>query len=230
MSSDEFRDGLRQNVVWLVAIVVILGFGVIGWMMQKDATPGPDSGVASDSAVQNSSPTTSTPVERSARQTPQEKALATIADHQARVDENPTSPETPALLFAMGNMYRQKLMNYEEAARCYSIILTDHPNWEAKSQVYIQLATCYERLGRLDDRNWVLEEILKNLPSDSQEYLYAQVELGQISREDAIGTRPSGGDSTPPPDFIPGDEAPAETVSGNEGPAEISPAPTPEAL
>lgn len=111
------------------------------------------------------------------RKTPEEKTRDTIASHEARVQAEPDAPEAPALLCAMGNLYRQKLGDYEKAAEAYSLLLAKYPNWEGLQRVYLNLAICYEKLGRTDDENWVYEQMMEHFPEDSQEYLFAKSKL-----------------------------------------------------
>ena len=89
----------------------------------------------------------------------------------------PSLPTVPGYLLAMGNLYRQKLLDYEEAARCYSLLIHDYPDWEGVPHAYVQLATCYERLNKIQERDWLLEQMMQKLPEDSQEYLYAKTTL-----------------------------------------------------
>jgi len=112
------------------------------------------------------------------RQTPQEKALELISSYEQQIEQDPGSEEAPALLFAMGNLYRQKLVDYEKAAQCYMSILTEYPNVKNIGDAYIQLSTCYQRLGKTEELNRIYLEMMRRFPKDSPEYLYAEDQLG----------------------------------------------------
>jgi hypothetical protein len=60
----------------------------------------------------------------------------------------------------------------------YELILIDYPEWEMARKVYPQLATCYQRLNDTAGERGVYRRMMEKLPPDSQEYLYAQSQLG----------------------------------------------------
>lgn len=108
---------------------------------------------------------------------PVEEARATIEEHRARIENEPDSPERPALLQAMGNLYRHKLLDYENAAWCYEQIILHYPDWAGTAMVYGDLATCYERMDDPQNAMRIYMEMMRVLPEDSQEYLYAKDKL-----------------------------------------------------
>lgn len=115
------------------------------------------------------------------RVTPQDKAREAIASHEAKIQAEPGSEDVPALWAAMGNLYRSKLGDYHEAARCYENIFVDHPDWPGMRGVYIQLATCYERTGDIEGARRVYLKMTDEFPEESREYEYAWAKLqGEI--------------------------------------------------
>jgi tetratricopeptide (TPR) repeat protein len=106
-----------------------------------------------------------------------EKAIEVIGAHQKRIEKDRESEEAPALYAAMGNLYRLKVQDYEEAARCYELLLLDYPDWPNIRTVYVQLATCYERLGDWKGVERVYKGMMAKFPKESQEYQYAQAKL-----------------------------------------------------
>jgi len=108
----------------------------------------------------------------------QEEARAAIAKYREKLDAEPNSSETPALLSAMGNLFLQRLQDYDEAAQCYVRIVLDFPDWEGAYAIYPQLITCYERKGDQKNINWLCQLMMKRFPEDSQEYLFAKDQLG----------------------------------------------------
>ncbi|HOS03908.1 MAG TPA: hypothetical protein PKZ01_12565, partial [Candidatus Hydrogenedentes bacterium] len=75
-----------------------------------------------------------------------QSALKIIQEHQAQYDADRTGPDAPALLFAMGNLYLHKLLDRQEAARCYELVAAKFPAWDGISMVYQQLIVCYQEL------------------------------------------------------------------------------------
>lgn len=109
---------------------------------------------------------------------PAEEARQTIERHRARIDSEPDAPERPALFHAMGNLYRQKLLDYGNAAWCYEQIIQNYPKWEGVSMVYGDLATCYEKMNDQEKAMRIYMEMMRVLPENTQEYLYAKDKLG----------------------------------------------------
>ena len=79
----------------------------------------------------------------------------------------------------MGNLYRQKLGDYANAVQCYELLLHDYPESEAARTALIELATCYDRLGDHESVRRVYREMTRRFPSDSEEYLWAKLQLGE---------------------------------------------------
>jgi len=117
------------------------------------------------------------PVRRE-RMTPKEKAESDIAQHRAKIEEAPDSEDAPAYWNAMGNLYAQKLGNYNEAIRCYEIVLSDFPDWPNIRGVYVKLADCYERIGETTKAQRVYRNMMRDFAPDRPEHQYAKQKLG----------------------------------------------------
>jgi len=170
-SDSEVGGMLRQNWALFVAMGALLGGAAFVYMFQGSESPAASANVASVSAGQPGVvivPGTNQP--RAVRKTTQELALEQIAEHEAKVEADPDHEDTPAYLMAMGNLYRQKMVDYEKAAECYELLLVDHSDWDGVRVAYMQLATCYERLDQPELAKVVYEKMLKVFPSDSQEH------------------------------------------------------------
>ncbi len=81
------------------------------------------------------------------------------------------------MLIAAGNLYKQKFLDYASAAEQYKRIILDFPDWEGAHKVYIELATCYERLEQHENTLWVYEQMLEVFPEESQEHQFAKQKL-----------------------------------------------------
>jgi tetratricopeptide (TPR) repeat protein len=116
------------------------------------------------------------------RERQRQKALATIQEHEEAIDAEPQAARAPALLTAMGNLYQQKLLDYEEAAACYDRILREYPESSQRRSAYIGLATAYERSDRPMQAMQVYRKMKQEFPQDSQEYKYAEAKLDERIR------------------------------------------------
>ena len=174
ISDSEIGGAVRQNWALLVTIGVLLGGA--GFMYAMDTAESPTRSANVDVVVlkgQANAVSSAAPSQK-IRKTTQELALEQIAEHEAKVLENPGDENTPAYLMAMGNLYRQKLLDYEKAAECYERLLYDYEDYDAVRVVYMQLATCYERLGQRDEAKKVYEQMMDVFPAESQEYKIAR--------------------------------------------------------
>ncbi len=112
------------------------------------------------------------------RETKEEKARKQIAEHEARLEAEPDGKDTPAFLLATGNLYRQKLRDYEKATEYYLILIKRYPDSPQFSMAYQQLATCYEQLEDGENVRWAYKEMMRAFPDTSQEHLFAKQKLG----------------------------------------------------
>lgn len=166
---------MRRNWYLVVAMVGCAALGVYG-ALGNDRAEASKSSLASKGVVV-AERDDSSPPER-VRMTESEQARSFIEKHEARLAEDPKSPDAPGLLSAMGNLYRQKLGDYERAAQCYERLLYDYPTWEGTRRAYIQLVACYEALKDEDNLRNTYKRMMEVFPPDSQEHIYAKTQLG----------------------------------------------------
>ncbi len=114
------------------------------------------------------------------RLTVQARARQLIAEHEQKFDADPKSADAPAYLSAMGNLYRQKLSDYEQAASCFERLINEYPDDPSVRDSYLQLLVCYERLGDQENRRRVLRQLMEKYPAESQEHQFAAHELGIV--------------------------------------------------
>ena len=108
------------------------------------------------------------------RQTPQQEAQELIRQYEAKVQNEPENSDTPATLLAIGNLYRQKLLNYKEAAFYYRQFINNYPDSPQLSLAYTQLAVCYEQQEDWRAAQLVYREMMDRFPPESPEYQYAK--------------------------------------------------------
>lgn len=106
---------------------------------------------------------------------PPEKSTDTvIAEHTAKLDENPAPDEAAALLSALGNLYKQKKQDYASAARYYEQVIEKYPDWPGIKGVYHQLMTCYTNLDDQASLRLLYRKMMEVFPEESNEYLFAK--------------------------------------------------------
>jgi tetratricopeptide (TPR) repeat protein len=117
------------------------------------------------------------------RRSSQQLVIETIRNHQERIDSAPESKEVPAYLNAIGNLYGQKLGEYEKAISYYERILEEYPDWPNIRGVYPKLARYYELAGEQEQSYKTYQRMMKAFPEDSQEHLFAQQMVSNLRWE-----------------------------------------------
>jgi tetratricopeptide (TPR) repeat protein len=181
MSKEELVQGLRKNWYLIAALVVIAAFAVVKLLTSPggDTSPPPDVTANENQAV----PSTQESLEALQKVTQpdeQAKARTQIQEYQRKIDANPQGEETPAYLMAMGNLYLQKLGDYEKAKTPYEHIILEFPDSEERRQAFLQLEACYRTQKDRTGLKWLYEKMLEAFPEDSQEYQYAQKQLENL--------------------------------------------------
>lgn len=105
------------------------------------------------------------------------KRIAGQYEEEAAQDRN--APDSPAKLVAAGNLYLEKLNDAKRAAGCYSVVVSQFPNWEGTAAVYPQLLKAYDLAGMQMERLRLLMQMTERFPPESPEHQYAQSELGK---------------------------------------------------
>jgi tetratricopeptide (TPR) repeat protein len=171
----EKRTHIMAGAIGLAAVMM---FGVLVWftVTHEEEAKAPVIAAPVPIPVEKVAPESVQP--RPAPPTAQEEAVTQISSYEADVRRDPQDADSPAKLFAMGNLYRQKLTNYEEAAKAYEWILMEYPDWEKVPDVYVQLSTCYERAGKTQESRFLYEEMMEKFPEENPLHQYAKEKLG----------------------------------------------------
>lgn len=179
MNQSMVLTALRQNWHLLAGLMAVLAIaGGMAYTTRDTAagprgTAAPATGLAAVAEHAASRAAVAPP----ARRTPAQIAEETIREHRAALEADPHGEGAPARLSAMGNLYRHKLMNYQEAAQCFEQIIWNFPEWPGKADAFLQLLYCYEKIGDPESQRRVLRQMMESFPPDSQEYLYARTLL-----------------------------------------------------
>jgi tetratricopeptide (TPR) repeat protein len=191
---------LQANKIWAL-VLSACGLLVVGVLFTvftgSEETSGEESGRRVATVRSNKTPLSKDfikeQIEEAKKYTPptiEETVLDVIAGHWKKVEANPESPETPALLMAMGNLYRLDLQDYEMAAYCYHRVLEEYPDYPGRMQIYPELATCYENAGDHERMLRVYREMTQVFPENSEQALFARVKLGLEDWNEGEGRRP----------------------------------------
>ena len=174
MNKQFLAQTLKDN--WYLVLAVLVCFAAIGYRLvtpQEAESPAATTGERPVSAGQ---PLVLPPAPPAVA-TREEQVLEMIDDYRQRVQTDPQHPDAPATLMAIGNLYRDRLMDCAQAAAYYEQAIAEYPESTSRRDIYIQLADCYDRTGNFDMRDAVYREMLAYFPPDSEEYLYARQQL-----------------------------------------------------
>lgn len=162
----------KENWYLLAAIVVCVG--AFAYKVTSSGADAPEPLVERPyAATTGSSQSDSLDMLQKTRPSVREKTMAVIESHRTKIEQNPKGEEAPALLGAMGNLYVQKLGDYDEAIRCYEGILVSYPDSPSARAAYIHLADCYERKGDRENAKRIYARMMERFPEDTQEHQYA---------------------------------------------------------
>lgn len=184
MSFEKTTQWLKSN--WYLPLLVV---GVIVALLigRSVKTPDPLAPTdASDKADANQSAlreqfdrAKSQEAAREASATPVKSTDTIIAEHTAKLDQNPEPEDAAALLSALGNLYKQKKQDYAGAARYYEQVIEKYPDWPGIKGVYHQLMTCYSRMDDQASLRLLYRKMVEVFPPESNEYMFAKDALGE---------------------------------------------------
>lgn len=171
---------LKSN--WYVALVLVIVAGGVFQLARSAFAPGGEEGAepkitAEDgqAALRDEFERAKTAAEGRDAQAPAEKSTDTvIAEHTAKLEQNPEPAEAAALLSALGNLHRQKKQDYAAAARYYEQIIEQYPDWEGIKGVYHQLMSCYTNLDDQGSLRLLYRKMMEVFPEESNEYQFAK--------------------------------------------------------
>ncbi len=69
-------------------------------------------------------------------------------------------PDAPRILYDLGRIYEERLMDYPKAIDIYNRIVSNYPNFMSIDKVLYHLALSYERTGKLDDAAKMYKEVV----------------------------------------------------------------------
>jgi len=171
--SGQWGKALRENW-YLVALLAVVLAGAVAGYLHSGGAP-----VTSDveAHMVRAKEEASAKVPETAEAAKGDDVRKVLETYRAQYEADPKAKEAPALLAAMGNLYRQKEGNYREAAQCFERLISEHPDAPGIRDAYLQLVTCYERTGDEENRRRILRQMVALYPPESQENAYASSQL-----------------------------------------------------
>lgn len=172
--------GGRANRLKIGAIIAfaLISLGIVKIFM-KPAPPPPQAAEITGETVVTTSRYASTILQAKERVNTEKKrrALAAIAEHEKIINRNFGDPETSDHLMGVGNLYQYQLGDYYSAIQSYRTLVDSAPNHSQTPQAFVEIATCYERLGEEAQAMYVYQEMVEKLNPSLQHVQFAKLKL-----------------------------------------------------
>ena len=107
------------------------------------------------------------------------KALEAIAEHERAINGDFNDENTPDRLIAVGNLNQYQLGDYYSAIESYRAMIDIAPDHSRTPQAYVEIATCYERLGEEAQAMYVYREMVETLDPSLQHVQFAKLKLAE---------------------------------------------------
>lgn len=179
---------MKQLIIGLSIAGVLILLGVLKIFMQPDQPPETATaaltsggGVGSGGDVNTLlSGSTAQRVKQKVGLEKQRKAHEAITEHEEAIVLSYDDSETADRLMAVGNLQQYQLSDYYSAIQNYRMIVDtrmDHP--QAAAQAYVEIATCYEKMGEELQAMYIYQEMVETLDPTLQHVKYAKLKLAQ---------------------------------------------------
>jgi hypothetical protein len=109
----------------------------------------------------------------------QRRAREAIAEHEKALADDFGGEETANRLMAIGNLQQYQLSDYYSAIQNYRMLVDDDPNHSVAAQAFIEIATCYQKLGDEVQARYVYQEMVETLDPSLQHVKFAKLQLGE---------------------------------------------------
>lgn len=176
--SDPAREMIRKNWhLFLVMLACLAGAAIMATWTESEASSDDVEALLPDDLQGNQILPPGPEVDTPDHINSAEEAKAVIADYKEVIASDPESDQAPPLVNAIGNLYRQKLMDYESAAEHYRWLISDYPDWPGTRGAYANLSYCYEKLGKKMEARELYREMLDVFPEGSEERNLAESKI-----------------------------------------------------
>ncbi len=173
--------GGRANGLKIGAIIAfaLISLGIVKIFMKPAPPPPRQAAEITGETVVTTSRYASTILQAKERVNAEKKrkALAAIAEHEKIINRNFGDPETSDHLMGVGNLYQYQLGDYYSAIQSYRTLVDSAPNHSQTPQAFVEIATCYERLGEEAQAMYVYQEMVEKLNPSLQHVQFAKLKL-----------------------------------------------------
>jgi tetratricopeptide (TPR) repeat protein len=173
-------DGkINQFTVGAALAAALLLLGVLQIFMRADTPSEATASAAVDHAI--AFPAQNESIIMKARKNVEsekkKRALEAIANHERSINADFNDEQTPDRLMAVGNLHQYQIGDYYSAIENYRMMVDIAPNHNQTPQAYIEIATCYERLGEEVQAMYVYREMTEKLDPSLQHAQFAKLKL-----------------------------------------------------
>ncbi len=172
-------DGkINQFTIGAIIAALFLVLGVAKIILQPAPTPEAAAGITSDIvSPQPQYVSTTQKMKEKVDAEKRRRALEAIEEHEDAIALNLDEDETADRLMAVGNLHQYQLSDYHSAIQSYRMLVDTAPNHSQTPQAYVEIATCYERLGEEDQAMYVYREIVERLDASLQHTQFAKLKI-----------------------------------------------------
>ena len=172
-------DGkINQFTIGATVAALLLILGVAKIILQPAPTPEAAAEITSD--IVSPYPQYVSTTEQMKKKVDVERkrrALEAIEEHEDAIALNLDEDETADRLMAVGNLQHYQLSDYHSAIQSYRMLVDTAPDHSQTAQAYVEIATCYERLGEEDQAMYVYREMVEMLDPSLQHTHFAKLKL-----------------------------------------------------
>ena len=112
------------------------------------------------------------------RRAEEKSAIETHLDALDTLEEE-DSDEYASRVYALGNLYQQRNLDFATAVGYYELLIDRYPEWPGIRGAYHQLISCYIQTENPTALRLLYRKMLEVFPEDSEEALYAEAALNK---------------------------------------------------
>ncbi len=172
-------DGINYQMVGAIAAAILILLGVVK-MFTGDEAPPPKVVATRAYTVGNTGEvhrSTTELVKENIRSEGQRRALESIAEQEKVIAGDFGGEETADRLMAVGNLQQYQVGDYYSAIQNYRTLVDMNPDHSKTPQAYVEIATCYEKLGDEMQASYVYQEMVNELDPSLQHAIFAKQKL-----------------------------------------------------
>ena len=173
-------SAINYQIVGAIAAAVLILLGVA--KMFRAPEPPPEAATARAFTVGDTGEvhqSTTQQVKDNISAEGQRRASESIAEHEKAIAGDFGGEETPDRLIAVANLQQYQLSDYHSAIQNYRTVVDMNPDHSKVPQAYIEIATCYERLGEEMQARYIYQEMVDKLDPSLQHAIFAKQKIDE---------------------------------------------------